>query len=172
MNVELVALRLVHILGGTFWVGSGLFTSLFLIPALAGAGTTAGDVMARLQQRRLFTVLPTVAVLTILSGLRLMWIASAGFDASYFASMRGRTFALSGGAAIIAFGISLLIGRPAAESAARLVRKLAAASDGSARAALAADLEGVRRRGAVANAVAVALLVVGAAGMAIARALG
>ena len=72
MSTELVVLRLVHILGGIFWLGSGLFTTFFLIPALGRAGpAAAGPVMGALQQRRLFTVLPVVALLTILSGVRL-----------------------------------------------------------------------------------------------------
>src|SRR5688572_115483 len=103
MNAELLVLRLVHIVGGIFWVGSGLFTSLFLLPALARSGPAAGAVMAGLQRRRLFTALPAVAVLTMLSGLRLMWIVSAGFSASWLASATGGTYAASGAAAIVAF---------------------------------------------------------------------
>src|SRR3979490_1807186 len=101
MTVEILLLRLIHIVGGIFWVGSGLFTSLFLVPALATSGANAGQVLAALPQRRLFTGLPLVAVLTIASGLRLMWIISAGFAPSYFASAQGQAFASSGVAAIV-----------------------------------------------------------------------
>ena len=104
MTAELLLLRLVHILGGIFWVGSGLFTTFFLIPALGRTGpAAAGPVMGALQQRRLFTVLPTVAVLTILSGIRLLQITSAGFSGAYLATLTGRTFLWSGLAAIAAF---------------------------------------------------------------------
>lgn len=58
MNGELIVLRLVRILCGIFWVGSGLFSSLFLAPALAGSGEAMGPVMAGLQRRGLFTALP------------------------------------------------------------------------------------------------------------------
>jgi hypothetical protein len=172
MTTEIVVLRLVHILGGIFWVGSGLFTSLFLLPALASAGPAAGQVMTGLQRRRLFTALPVVALLTILSGLRLMWVTSAGFSSAYFASATGRSFAASGAAAIVAFVLSLLVARPAAVRAATLGAELAAAPGGVPRATLAAELEAARRRGSAASAAAVVLLVIGAAGMAVARYLG
>ena len=75
MTAELIFLRLVHILGATFWLGSGLFTTFFLVPALGQVGPAgAGPVMGALKQRGLFTVLPVMALLTILSGARLLHI--------------------------------------------------------------------------------------------------
>src|SRR5262245_3589663 len=112
MAAEILVLRFVHILGGIFWLGSGLLVSFFLVPSLANAGPVAGQVMGALQQRRLFTILPIVALLTILSGLRLIWIASAGFSASYFGTRTGMTFAIGGAAAILAFVLSLVVSRP------------------------------------------------------------
>ncbi len=172
MNAELFVLRLVHVLGGIFWVGSGLFTTFFLVPALSRPGAPMGPVMGALQQRRLFLVLPAVAVLTILSGLRLLWIASAGFSDAYLASPMGRAFSASGGAAIVAFVLSLAVARPAAVRAGQLAASLAATTDAGARRELAARLQRLRRRGSVASIVAVALLIVAAAGMAVARYLG
>ncbi len=171
MNAEILLLRLVHILGGIFWVGSGLFNALFLIPALGKAGPAAGQVMAALQQRRMFTVLPVVAVLTILSGIRLMWIMSGG-NPAYFSSPAGRTFSMSGGAAIVSFIIGIVIARPAALRAATLGRTLATTTDATAKSALSAQLETARRRGVITNIAAVALLVLSAAGMAVARYVG
>ena len=110
MSAEILVLRVVHVLGGVFWLGSGLFTSFFLMPAFAGSGPAAGAVMAGLQRRRLFTVLPIVAVLTILSGLRLMWIASRGFSPVYFESGMGLTLAVSGALAIVGGVLIFVIG--------------------------------------------------------------
>jgi len=168
MNGELIVLRLVHILGGVFWVGSALFTSIFLIPALAGVGPAAGQVMAGLQGRRLFTVLPVVAVLTILSGLRLMQLTSGGFSAVYFEQTAGQAYTASAVAATLAFILSIVVARPAAVRSARIAAQMAT-SDPSTRPELVRELEGLRRRGAVSSAIAVTLLVLGAAGMAIAR---
>ncbi|MEX2109031.1 MAG: hypothetical protein WD802_00310 [Gemmatimonadaceae bacterium] len=168
MTAEILVLRLVHILGGIFWVGSGLFTTFFLMPALAASGPAAGQVMAGLQQRRLFTVLPIVALLTIASGLRLMWIMSAGFAPAYFASGPGRTYVWSGAAAIIGFLISVGVARPVTVRAMKLSASLATAPD-SAREGITARLAGLRRLATIASIIAVALVVLAAAGMAIAR---
>jgi uncharacterized membrane protein len=172
MQAELVLLRLVHVLGGLFWAGSGLFMTLFLLPALGSAGPAAGQVMAGLQQRRLFTVLPVVALLTLASGLRLMWITSAGFEPAYFATPIGRTFAVSGGLAIVAAILGLLVARPAAARAARVGATLAAAPDETTRAGLAAEMAALRRRSALTSALATAFLFLSAAGMAVARYVG
>ena len=171
MHAELLVLRLVHVLGGLFWVGSGLFTTFYLRPVLAEMGPAAGQVMAGLQRRRLFTVLPVVATLTILSGTRLMMITSGGFAPSYFASPMGKTFAWGGVAAIAAFVLSLLIARPAMVQAAKLGAAMAQAPEGE-RAGLAVRLARLQRAGGVANALAVALLVVAAAAMAVGRYVG
>ena len=169
MTTELLVLRLVHILGGMIWVGSGIFNSFFLLPTLAQAGPAAGQVIAGLQRRRLFTILPIVALLTILSGIRLMQITSAGFSPAYFASTSGRTYAWSGVAAIVGFLVGIVVARPAAMRAASIGATLATATDAAARASLTAKLERLRRTSSVASSVSVALVVLAAAGMAVAR---
>ena len=168
MTFELFLLRLIHVLGGIFWVGSSLFTSFFLLPALADSRANAGEVMAALRQRRLMTMLPVVALLTILSGLRLMWVASAGLGSAYFASPQGRAFALAGAAAIVAFFVSLLVARPAAARSALLGRTLGEAPE-EERARMARELAVLRRRNATAGTAVVTLLLLGSAGMAVAR---
>ena len=167
--VEFIALRLIHILGGIFWVGSALFTTFFLVPALTTAGPAAGAVMGALQQRRLFTVLPLVALVTILSGARLLWIASGGFRPEYFESGSGATFTIAAAASLVAFVLSIAVSRPMALRTARLAGQLAQAPEGEPRIRLAAELAQVRRRGAVATLIAVAMLLIAAAGMAVAR---
>ena len=149
---EIIGLRLLHVLGGIFWLGSGLFTSLFLLPSLAGAGPAAGTVMAGLQRRRLFTVLPAVALVTVLSGLRLLWLVSGGLDRRYFAGGSGRAFAVSGALALIAFMVGMLLARPTMMRAARAER-----------------IASLQRRGATMNRLTILLLTFGAAGMAVAR---
>lgn len=158
--MEIIALRLVHVLGGIFWVGATVFTTAFLFPVLAGAGQAAGPVMAGLQQRRLLVALPVAALLTILSGLRLLWIASAGFTPAYFRTGPGLVFALSGVAAIVGFLVGILVSRPAALRAAQLARGGTADP---------LELAPLRRRAAVAGAVVTFLVTAAAAGMAVAR---
>jgi uncharacterized membrane protein len=169
MTGELLVLRLVHILGGMIWVGTGNFNTFFLLPALAQAGPAAGQVFAGLQRRRVFTFLPVVAVLTILSGVRLMQITSANFSPAWFNSAPGRTYAWSGVLAIVGFVVGIVLGRPAALRAARLGATVAATTDPTERATLAAKLETARRMGSIASLLSVGLVVLAAAGMSVAR---
>ena len=172
MSAEILLLRLVHVLGGIFWLGSGLFTAFFLIPALGRIGpAAAGPLMAALQARRLFTILPVVAVLTMLSGIRLLHIASGGFAAGYFSSRTGQALLWSGIAAVASFLLGLVIIRPTMARASELGANLAALPEHE-RGARAAEVERLRSRGGRASALAMALLIAAAAGMAIARYLG
>lgn len=169
MPLELLVLRAVHVVGGIFWVGSGLFTGLFLAPALAGLGPGAGQLMAALQARRLFVVLPTVALLTILSGLRLLWLGSGGFEPRYFTTATGATFAASGIAATLAFLLSLVLARPAAAEAGRLSASLVSLTDPVQRSAVADRAARLQRRSAAVSRAVLPLLLLGALGMAVAR---
>jgi uncharacterized membrane protein len=171
MHAEILVLRVVHILSGIFWMGSGVFISFFLMPALAQSAPMAGQVMAALQQRRLFTALPIAAVLTIVSGLRLMWIMSLEFSRVYFATSMGHVLASAGGAAIVAFLIALFVARPAGMRVVTLAGLLANAASlsESERRRIGVEMDAARRRGAAANMTAVALLVLSATGMAVAR---
>ncbi|HWL38826.1 MAG TPA: hypothetical protein VNO75_01215 [Gemmatimonadaceae bacterium] len=172
MSAELLVLRLIHILGGIFWLGSGLFTMFFLMPALGRAGpAAAGPLMGGLQQSRLFTVLPVVAVLTILSGLRLFQIVSGGFSPAYVWSPMGQTFLWSGIAAIVAFLLSLVVARPVMLRAGQLAAGIAKLPQ-EERADAAKELERLQRRGKIASIVATTLLIGAGAGMAVARYIG
>ncbi len=169
MTAEMLVLRLVHILSGIFWVGSGIFSSFFLMPVLGSVGPAAGPVFAGLARRKLFTMLPLAAILTILSGFRLMQITSANFAPAYFALPMGKTFAWAGVAAIAAFVLGMAIARPAGMKAARLAGAMAGATTDAARADLASQLESARRISAIAGGISIALLILAAAGMAVAR---
>jgi len=169
MHAEILVLRLIHILSGIAWVGSGIFTSFFLVPVLSSSPAVMGQVMAGLQRRRMFIILPTVATLTILSGLRLLWIASAGFDSSYFATGTGRTFALSGLAAIVAYVLAYGVARPLAGRMGAIGATLNGVTEPSERDRLAAHLARLQRRATMATMMAVGFGIIAASGMAIAR---
>jgi uncharacterized membrane protein len=164
---ELLLLRLIHILGGMLWVGAGIFSTMFLAPAMKAAGpAAAGAVMGNLQKRGMFTFMPIVATLTLLSGLRLMWIVSAG-SSSWFRSGPGHTYAISGALAILAFFLGLFVGRPAMVKAGKLSQSVA--SGGASKDLIAAEIAKLQKRAALTTGVATAFLVIAAAGMAIAR---
>jgi hypothetical protein len=118
--------------------------------------------------RHLFTVMPVVAVLTMLSGLRLMQVTSAGFSATWFQSTSGSTFAMGGLAAIIAFFGGLLLSRPTMmKMGATLAERAAAPPDRHAE--LDARIAGLRSKAALVNGTVSVLLLASAAAMAVAR---
>ena len=172
MTAEVIVLRMVHILGGVFWVGGLMFQSLFLMPALANAGPAAGAVMSGLVQRKLPVWMPVAGILTLLSGLRLLMIASANFQGAYFSSPVGRTFSIAGGLAILGFIIGMATVRPAMMKAAALGQQMASAPDDATRSRLGAEMAATRQKGVAGNVVVMLLLLLAVLGMASARYMG
>ena len=127
--------------------------------------------MAQLKARRLVTFMPTVALLTIASGLRLMWLLSGGFSASYFTTPHGLAFGVAGATAIIGFCFAMLVLRPTQERMAQLAQAMLKAAE-EQRASIAGELAQLRRRNELASMTSLAMLVIGAGGMAVARYLG
>ena len=166
---EIIVLRLVHVVGGIFWVGGALLNFLFIAPAFAAAGPAAGPIVAAMRARRMFVVLPTVAVLTLLSGLRLIMIQSNGFEAPYFATGLGRTFALGGAAATLAFVMGITIALPAQKRMAVLGPQIGAAPDDATRASLQAEMTRIQARLRVMGPIVTGLLLFAAITMAIGR---
>jgi uncharacterized membrane protein len=172
MHAEVVFLRLIHILGGVTWVGGMTIMAVFIMPVLAGLGPAAGPVMIGINQKKFPVVMPIIALLTILSGLRLLMIDSANFQGAYFQSPVGRTFATAGGFAIIAFLVGVTMVRPAMMKAVTLGGQMAAASDDAARSRINAEMAITRKRGATGNSIVLVLLLLAALGMATARYMG
>jgi uncharacterized membrane protein len=156
----------VHVVGGVFWVGGALFMTFFLMPSLSKLGPAAGQVMAALQQRKLMVWLPVTAMLVILSGLRLMMIVSAG-DMHWFEHRSGHTYAISGVLAILAFLLGVFISRPAMARVAKLSQS--AVSDESSKNMILAEVHKLQRRNILTARIVATMLLLSAAGMAVAR---
>src|SRR5688500_19865239 len=90
-------LRLVHILGGVFWVGSAMFAALLLAPTLQALGPGAGPVMNQLVKvRKMPLVMMISSVLTIVTGVWRLIINSAGQPGVWMRSGTGMSFAIGG----------------------------------------------------------------------------
>lgn len=166
---EFLFLRVIHVLCGCMWVGAGVFNALMLGPALAGAGPAGGAVMAGLRGRGLFVFMPAMALLTVVSGLRLMWLTSAGFSATYFATARGATYAGAAVASVVTFVLGSVLLRPNMARAGALAAALQDAADEASRVAIGGELAVLRKRGARISGVLTALLLLSAVGMSLAR---
>jgi uncharacterized membrane protein len=169
MRAEFLALRVIHIVSAIMWVGSGLFTALFLIPSLAANRQITPQLMEGLQRRRTFIILPTLGLLAILSGVRMLWIDSAGFAESYMHTGTGRAFSVGGTAAILALLLQVLVTRPSGIKLGMLSAQLASAQSPGDRERLNVEIAQVRRRNAIATGANVFFGLTAAAAMAVAR---
>ncbi len=169
MRAEFLVLRFVHIVSAIIWVGSGVFVAFFLIPAVAANRQLMPPLMEGLQRRRVFIILPTAGLLAVLSGIRLLWIDSAGFADSYMQTGPGRTFSIGGTAAIIALLLQVFVSRPAAVKLGAIAAQLATSPAANERERLAAQADGLRRRNATATLAVVIFGLLAASAMAIAR---
>jgi len=146
MGFGLAAARILHVLGGVIWVGSMFFVAMFLMPSMVEAGPDAGKVMAGLNRRKFMIVVPVIAIVTMLSGLWLLWRVSMGFSAEYMSSGPGRTYSLGATFAILAFIIGVTITRPSMMKMNKLMQSAANASPAE-RDAIMAQAQAQRDRG-------------------------
>lgn len=168
MNPELIGLRIIHVVGAILWAGTSWFMAFFLGPALATVGPAAGPVMAAIQKRKLFTIVPIVAVLVMLAGLRLLQIASNGFSASYFATRSGTTYVTGAVCALLAFTVFMSVSHPSLAKMMKLGPQMAQAPEAE-RGALMAEMNVVRARAGKASLATAMLLTLAAIAMAVGR---
>jgi len=168
MNLFHLILRLIHIVGGTLWVGFALFLSLMLTPALGELGPDAGKVMGALQRRGLTTLLPWLAVATMLSGFWLYWRVSGGTLGAYLASPQGLALAGGGVVAVLAYAVGMTVTRPATMQVTAAMQGLAAATP-EERERIMATVARLRARGAVGSRWVTILLFLALGAMAVAR---
>jgi uncharacterized membrane protein len=169
MHAEFLVLRFIHVVGAIAWVGGGMYVAFFLIPALMQTPQIIPQLMDSLQRRKVFVILPTIGLLVVLSGIRLLWIDSAGFAESYLSTGPGRTFSVGGTAGILAFLIQVLVQRPAGARLGKISAALLASPPPEERQRLTAEAERLRRRNGAATQAAVGFALIGAAAMSIAR---
>jgi uncharacterized membrane protein len=112
MNTLVIALRLLHILGGVFWVGSSLFLGFYIAPAVAATAESGQKLMAHLVTRARITVWITgAAMVTVAAGATLYWIDSQGLTSAWQNSGPGVGFGLGGLFALVGLAFGVLVGR-------------------------------------------------------------
>jgi len=168
MAGELLVLRLLHVMGAILWVGGMSFSTFFVMPAVAQAGPAAGPVMAGFQRRKVFVWMPVIAIVTILSGFRLLMIVSSNFSSAYLSTPTGRTFTISAVIGLLAFLIGMIVTRPEMTRMGLLSAEAANATE-ARRAEIQAELATIRARNARITLLVTILLLIAAAGMAVAR---
>ena len=169
MDALMIVMRLLHVVLGVFWAGALFFMAWFLIPSIRDAGPEGGKVVQALQQRGFMTIVPIAAIVTILSGVVLMWRVSAGFQPEWSRSPTGMALGIGAVAAIIGFGIGVGVMRPATMKAGALAVTLGTLTDPGARDARMAEVQALRFRSAKAARWVAGLLLIAVITMAVAR---
>lgn len=112
MNYLVVVLRLVHILGGMFWVGSSIVFFFFISPAIAANAEAGQKIMAHLVTKaRISTGIAISAILTVLAGSWLYAIDSQAFTSGWERSGPGIGFSIGGIFALIGLVFGIIVGR-------------------------------------------------------------
>ncbi|HZT76580.1 MAG TPA: hypothetical protein VFA27_07970 [Vicinamibacterales bacterium] len=115
MNSTLfLVVRAAHVTAAAVWIGSHIFSTFMLMPAIDAAGASGGQVMMRINRRGIVAYMFGVALLTIVSGLLLFWRFTGGFDPAVAATHAGLAFGFGGTAGVLAGAIGGgVIGRSA-----------------------------------------------------------
>jgi len=112
MNYLIIALRIIHILAGVFWVGGTLMMTFFIGPTIGATAEAGQKFVGHLMSKMKFSQrMAAAAGLTILAGGILFWIDSDGFGSAWVSSGAGQGFSIGAGFAVIGFVFGLLIGR-------------------------------------------------------------
>jgi uncharacterized membrane protein len=107
--MDLLVLRLIHIVAGAFWVGAVLTNHLFVQPAAAAVAPDAARFMYQLlHHRRMAVALLVAGATTVLAGLWLLVITSNGLDPDVLFATSRLGYTVGGVIAIAAFGIGSL----------------------------------------------------------------
>jgi len=158
-------LRIVHIVGGIFWVGGTLTMAFFIAPAVGATAEAGQKFIGHLMGNLKFSNrMAAAAGLTIVAGFILYWIDSNGFTSAWMSSGAGRGFGIGAAFALIGFIFGILVGRTT-----KAMAKLGAQFQGKPSADQMAQVQSLsKRQASYANTSAV-MLIIAAVFMAIAR---
>lgn len=165
----MMVLRLLHILTGVFWAGTIFFMAFYLEPSARAAGPDAAKVMGGIQKRGLMTVLPIMALLTILSGVDLYRRLSIGFNPAFLHSRIGLTYGIGGIASIVALTVGFFVMRSATMKAGQMAAQLPNVTDDTERQRMQGQIQQLKGRSRTALRTVAVLLVVAVTTMAIGR---
>ena len=166
-QVLTILLRLIHILGGLFWVGAMVLLAGFLLPTARATGPAGGNFMRYLMQhRRLQVYLGLAALLTVLSGLVMYGRMAAATHGAWAGSGPGIAYGLGALAALLAAAVGGSIGSSAGR---RMLAVGEAIGAGGPSPEQQAELARLQSRMALGARIAATLLVLAASAMAVGR---
>ncbi len=162
-----ILLRLLHILGGIFWVGTMILLAGFLLPTARATGREGGRFLQYLMQQRKLQVYLGVAMLaTVLSGIIMYARMAAATHGAWAGSRPGTAYGVGAVAAILAAAIGGAIGRRAGLRLQAVGQAIGAAGPTPEQ---QAELARLQNRMALGARIAAGLLIVASGAMAIGR---
>jgi len=109
MNNLMIVLRLIHIIGGVFWVGTSLLFDFFIVPGLRAADVAGKKSFSQLLiKTHLGEVHGISGILTALAGVGLYWIDSQGFTSAWTHAAAGLGFGIGAIFGVFAFITGIL----------------------------------------------------------------
>jgi hypothetical protein len=113
MDIILFILRIAHIFGGVFWVGSAIINEYYLLPSVKDTGPDGQKFMQTMMVKRRFPIAISIsATLTILAGFLLYWRDSAGLQLSWITSSVGIGFTIGALAAVASYVLGATVFGP------------------------------------------------------------
>jgi len=104
MNYLTLVLRLIHIIGGVFWVGSALLMNFFIGPTLRATGDAGRQFAGHFMARTRFTMVMNISVFaTLIAGFWLYGIDSQWLSSAWMHSSTGIGFGIGAGFALVGF---------------------------------------------------------------------
>ena len=112
MNYLTLILRLIHIIGGVFWVGGALTMYFFISPTI-GATAEAGQKFAGhlMTKAGLTRIMTSAAIAAVLAGFALYWLDSDGFTSAWLNSGPGKGFGIGAFFALVGLVAGIMVGR-------------------------------------------------------------
>jgi uncharacterized membrane protein len=121
-----LTLRVIHVLFGVFWAGATFMIALFLEPTVREAGPAGGAVMGGMVRRGYTKFISVVALVSVLTGLWLMWRLSGHFSSGFMGSRRGILLSIGMLAGLLALGTGVHMVRKAVTRLAEIGGRVAA----------------------------------------------
>ena len=154
-----LGLRALHVLLAATWIGSTIFISTLLTPAVDASGPSGSQVMMNINRRGISAYMGVLGAMTIVTGVYLLWHFAGSFG-SITASHAGIAFGIGGTSGILAGIIGGgVVGRSAVKMA-NLMRAAAGLPDGPAKAEVLGRGVPLRRRMEIAHRFVIALQLV------------
>jgi uncharacterized membrane protein len=112
MDTITLLLRLIHILGGVFWVGSALAMNFYIGPAVGATADSGRAFIGHLIAKTSFSrIILVAAYSTVIAGAILFWRDSDGFTSGWLKSGAGIGFSIGAAFALIGLVCGILVGQ-------------------------------------------------------------